>query len=92
MDTDEVVVVEGDEPGPKRQKLHDIFTRLLSTSKPQEFPGFLRSFQPTDVLRCAAHLKHPVGRPKKSPSTDSTCTASRPPPDKNSKGAARYVY
>ena len=50
---DEVVVIEGDDPGPKRQKLMDYFASLPSTSEPQEFPGVLRCFQPTDVLRCA---------------------------------------
>ena len=94
MDT-EVVVVEGDEPRPKRQKLTDFFTRLPSTSEPEEFPGFLRRFQPTDVLRRAVRPKRPVGRPKKSPPTDSTCTGSRPPPDENTeveKGAVSGVY
>ena len=38
--------------------------------------------------------KRPVGRPKKSTSSDSTCTDSPPPPDENNeteKGAVRGV-
>ena len=51
LDVDEVVV-EGDEPRSKHRKLTDpdFFERLLSSSKPQEFPGFLRHFQHTDIL------------------------------------------
>ena len=95
MDADEVVVVESDEPRSKQQKLTDFFKRLPSSSQPQEFPCYLRRFQPTDVLRRKAHPKRPVGTPKKSTSSDSTCTDSHPPPDKNNeieKGAARGVY
>ena len=91
-DADEVVVVESDEPGSKRQKLTE---RLPSSSQPQEFPCYLRRFQPTDVLRHTASPKRPVGRPKKSTSSDSTCTDSPPPPDENNeieKGAAKGIY
>ena len=95
MDADEVVV-ESDEPRSKRQKLTE---RLPLSSQPQEFPCnmacYLRCFQPTDILRRTASLKRPVGRPKKSNSSDSTCTDSLPPPDKNNeieKGAARGIY
>ena len=81
---DKVVVIE-DDPGPKRQKLMDYFASLPSTSEPQEFPGILRCFQPTDVLCCVARPKGPVGRPKKSPSTQSTCATDSRPPDVNSE-------
>ena len=96
-DADEVVVAESDEPRSKWQKLTDFFERLPSSSQPQEFPFpcYLRRFQPTDVLRRKASPKHPVGRPKKSTSSDSTCTDSPPPPDENNeieKGAAKDVY
>ena len=93
-DTDKFVVVEGDEPRPKRQSCLILY-KIDSLSKPREFPGFLRNFQQTDVLRRAPRMKCPSGRPKKSPSTESMCTASRPPPDENSKlekGAARCIY
>ena len=87
------VVVESDEPRSKRQKLTDFFERLPSSSQPQEFPCYLRHFQPTHILRHTARLKRPVGRPKKSTSTDSTYTDN--PSDENNeieKGAARGVY
>ena len=95
MDADEVVVVESDEPRSKRQKLTDFFEKLPSNPQPQEFPCYLRRFQPTDVLRRTARPKRPVGRLKKSTSSDSTYTDSPPPPDENNeieKGAARGVY
>ena len=82
----------------KHQKLTDFFERSPSSSQPQEFPCnmacYLRRFQPTDVLRRTASPKRPVGRPKKSTSSDSTCTDSLPPPDENEieKGAVRGVY
>ena len=53
-----------------------------------------KALQPTDVLRRTASPKRPVGRLKKSTSSDSTCTDSPPPPDENNKvekGAARGV-
>ena len=56
---------------------------------------YLRRFQPTDVLRRTASPKRPVGRPKKSTSSDFTCTDSPPPSDENNeieKGAAKGVY
>ena len=79
MDADEVVV-ESDEPRSKRQKLTD---SSKGCRRVLNHRGFLRRFQPTDILRRTAHPKHPVGRPKKSPTTDSRCTDSHPPPDKN---------
>ena len=98
-DADEVVVVESDEPRSKRQKLTDFFEWLPSSSQPQKFlrnmACYLRHFQPTDVLRRIASSKRPIGRPKKSTSSDSTYTDSLPPPDKNNeieKGAAKGVY
>ena len=73
---DEVVIVDAEEPRPKRQKLTDFFQKVPATPRTQEFPGFLRRFQPTDMLRRAARpAKRPVGRPRKaSSSTESTGT------------------
>ena len=92
MDADEVVVVESDEPRSKRRKLTDFFERWPSTSQPQEFP--CAKALPTDRHTAStASPKRPVGRPKKSTSSDSMCTDSPPPPDENEteKGAARGV-
>lgn len=61
MDADKVLVVEGNEPRSKCQKLTDFFKRLPSRSETQEFPGFLMPcFLPTDVLHFTARLKRPV--------------------------------
>ena len=59
MDADEVVE-ESDEPRSKRQKLTDIFEMFPSSSQTQEFPGFLRCFQLTHVLRRTAHPQSPM--------------------------------
>ena len=53
----EVIEVTSD-PTPKRRKLTDFFTRLPSNSDPQDFLGFLRRYQPTDVRRRPARSKH----------------------------------
>ena len=45
---------------PKRRKLTDFFPKFPSNSEPQEFPGFLRRYQPTDVPR---HTARPAKRP-----------------------------
>ena len=95
MEADEVVIVEAEKPRLKHLRLKDFFPWLLSNSEPQEFPGFLRHFQLTDILHRVARTKHPVGRPKKAPSADTACTASCTLSDENSeveKGAARGVY
>ncbi len=48
---------------PKRRKLADFFPKL-SQSEVSQLPGFLRQFQPTDVLRRPARPKRSVGRPR----------------------------
>ena len=63
---------------PKRRKLTDFFPKLPSNSEPQEFPGFLWQYQPTDVPRRTARpAKRPVGRPKEGFSTDSQFSSPR---------------
>ena len=62
-------------PNAKRRKLTDFFQMVPTVpnnSEPQEFPGFLRRFQPTDV---PCRQKHPVGRWKRSPVVPGTETS-----------------
>ncbi len=42
----------GAEPNPKRRRRTDIFPKLPPSAGPQEFPGLLWWFQPTDMGWC----------------------------------------
>ena len=77
-------------PSAKRRKLTDFFQKLPNTgnSQPQEFPGFLRRFEPTDVPR---RQKRPVGRPRRCLTEPGTETFT-PSPDNGEQSASRGVY
>ncbi len=61
----EMNAINGDSSTPKRRKLTDFFPEVPASNGPQQFPRFLRQYQPTDVPRHLARLKGSpsVGRP-----------------------------
>ena len=75
----------------KRRKMTDFFQTVPTVpnnSQPQEFPGFLRRFQPTDV---PCRQKHPVGRQRHSPVEPGTETSTTSP-DNGEQSVSRGVY
>ncbi len=65
--------INGDSSTPKRRKLTDFFPEVTASEGPQQFPRFLRQYQPTDVPQRLALPKRSVGRPRsRSPSDSQT--------------------
>ncbi len=56
--------INGDSSTPKHRKLTDFIPEVPASDGPQQFPRFLRQYQPTDVPRCIARPKRSVGRPR----------------------------
>ena len=82
---------ENGNPSAKRRKLTDFFQTVPTVpnnSQPQEFPGFLRRFQPTDV---PCRQKRPVGRPRRNPVEHGT-EISTTSPDNGEQSVSRGVY
>ncbi len=55
----------------KRRKLMDFFPEVPASDGPQQFPRFLRQYQPTDVPRRLARPKRSVRSPPSQSRSDS---------------------
>ncbi len=67
----EMNAISGDSSPPKRRKLTDFIPEVPASDGPQQFPRFLRQYQPTDVPRRLACPKCSVVRPRSRSRSDS---------------------